>query len=303
MPRWKLPQTVEEAKQVKIFSGGACNILGEDGKLKRNEERDMINDWLSEKSLAFFDPQIHPDTHGREYEFELDFPMEAAARQAAAINLYEISPYTFGSATSLEIAINEYQDSMPTVIYFSDGNKQQDRLPPHSKEGYPMFIPKGMYTTEDNMRAHYREAIKTSNLMRKYLIKYAERLQSLTVTFSDTHYEGDIMITPHRVHAEDMFRAIVRAASGKRSIVTFAGGEAARDAKGNPVMTIPNEAPPVQMRAFLDEYLDEGNALRRAMCELVRINVFFRVVYTQQSAIEALKDLMYITHLNRVESR
>jgi len=34
------------------------------------------------------------------------------------------------------------------------------------------------------------------------------------------------------------------------------------------------------MRALLDQYVDEGNELRRSIAELVSINVFVRVVYT-----------------------
>ncbi|MBZ0303382.1 MAG: hypothetical protein K8J31_26805 [Anaerolineae bacterium] len=46
------------------------------------------------------------------------------------------------------------------------------------------------------------------------------------------------------------------------------------------------------MLALLDQYVDEGNALRRSIAELVGVTVFTRVVYTQRSAIMALDEVL-----------
>jgi len=58
--RWSITQEIATAHRTQVFSGGACNILDGEGKLLRNGERDPINDWLTEKNIVFFDPQITP---------------------------------------------------------------------------------------------------------------------------------------------------------------------------------------------------------------------------------------------------
>jgi hypothetical protein len=46
------------------------------------------------------------------------------------------------------------------------------------------------------------------------------------------------------------------------------------------------------MQALLDQYVDEGNELRRSIAELISITVFTRVVFTQRSAILALDEVL-----------
>jgi hypothetical protein len=79
-----------------------------------------------------------------------------------------------------------------------------------------------------------------------------------------------VTITPERMHAADLFEAVVDASSGKRVTVTFTGGKAARDERGNPLLLAPENPAEAQLYAWLDQYVDEGNALRKAICELVR---------------------------------
>lgn len=295
--KWNIVEAAADAHKTQVFSGGACNILDAQGRLLRNTERDPINDWLTKQGITFFDPQIHPDTHGIEYDYQTHHQLEVAARQAAKINLYEISPRTFSGITSFEIASDHFRWQEPMVIYFSDGNPDTDVIPAHSAKGYPLFEPLGINDNEQAMRAHYREFIKNGNNMRKYLMGFAREVGSLTVTFGDRAYEGDILISPERMHAVDMFTAIVNAASGKRVIVTFTGGKDTRDEKGNPLFLMPEHPPEVEMRALLDQYVDEGSALRRAIAELVEISVFVRVVFTQRSVIHALEEVLRIKGL------
>lgn len=296
MSQWSLAKDLSEARQAVVFSGGACNIRDGAGNLLRNSERDPINDWLTRQGILFFDPQIHPDTHGTTYNYEVHQPMEIMARHHAKINLFEISPRTFGGATSLEIAVDEFQYNDPTIIYFSDGNHAQDFIPAHSAEGYPLFAPYGIHDSDTARMTHYREYIKNANRMRKYLMRFAEDLSALTITFGGSEsFEGDVVISPTRMHAADLFRAVVRASQGHRTIVNFVGNENARDEKGYPIFIADDEHPlPADLQAAIDQYIDEANALRRAIAELVRINVFSRVVYTQRSAIDALKDLLRV---------
>ena len=50
----------------------------------------------------------------------------------------------------------------------------------------------------------------------------------------------------------------------------------------------------VEMLALLDQYVDEGNELRRSIAKLIDITVFTRVVYTQRSAISALEEVLKV---------
>jgi hypothetical protein len=289
---WTVTQEMSTVRQTLVFSGGACNILNASGELLRNTERDAINDWLTEQNITFFDPQIHPDTHGREYDYASDHKLEIAARTAAQINLYEVSPRTFGGITSLEIASDKFRWHEPMVIYFSDGDPTADQIPAHSEQGHPLFVPDGIDSSEAAVRAHYREFIKNGNNMRKYLMSFAREMNTLTVNFSDQVHDGDIVVTPERIHAAELFRAVVEAASNRRTFVTFTGGKAARDDKGNPLFILPENPPEVLLHALLDQYVDEGNALRRSIADLISISVYTRVVFTQKSAINALAEVL-----------
>ncbi|NJL94589.1 MAG: hypothetical protein HC915_13125 [Anaerolineae bacterium] len=295
--RWKIVNDMEHIQSTQVFSGGACNVLDAQGQLLRNAERDRINDWLTEYNITFFDPQIHPDTHGEEYNFEKHHPLEMEARSVAKINLYEVSPRTFSGITSFEIAADHFRWNEPMVLYFSDGSHESDHIPAHSQLGHPLFVPEGIHTNERAMRAHYAEFVKNGNNMRKYLVRMARETHSLTVTFEERVHTGDIMVSPERMHAAEMFRAMVMASSGQRVIVNFSGGPKARDAAGNPLFILPIFPPQVEMRALLDQYVDEGNALRRAIAELIKISVFTRVVYTQRAAILAMEELLRVKRI------
>lgn len=289
---WTVTQEIEKAHLTQVFSGGACNILDENGNLLRNAERDTINTWLTNQSVIFFDPQIHPDTHGVEYEFEKHSALEIAARAAAKLNLYEISPRTFGGITSLEIAADHFKYREPMVIYYSDGFEGEDRIPDHSKYGHPLFVPHGLHDNEAADLAHYREMRKNANNMRKYLLHFATEMKTLTITFAGTHYPGEIVITPDRMHAAEIFEAVVRAASGERVYVHFPPKMTLRDTAGNPMFVSPKNPPKRELYALLDQYVDEANELRKRIAELVGVNVFVRLVYTQSSAIMALNELL-----------
>lgn len=247
--------------------------------------------------MWFFDPQIHPDTHGEEYDYRKHHPLEIAARNVAGINLYELSPRTFGGITSFEIASDHFHEHEPMVIYFSDGNKNRDSIPAHSSKGHPLFVPFGIDYSQKAKDAHYQEFIKNGNNMRKYLMSFARMMDTLTVTFGSEDQRTDIVISPERMHAADLFRAVVLAASGSRVIVTFTGGADAHDEFGNPRFLAPENPLEIEKEALLDQYVDEGNELRRAIADLIEISVFVRVVYTQKSVLLALEEVLKIKNL------
>lgn len=297
MARWTVTQEMRKVHLTKVFSGGACNILDANGVLLRNTERDKINDWLTANELDFFDPQIHPDTHGTEYDYDSHHSLEIAARAAANINLYEISPRTFSGITSLEIAADHFRWHEPMVLYFSDGETTHDRIPQHNPQGSPLFVPYGLHKTDAANEAHIREMVKNANNMRRYLMYYARELHNLTVSFAGSSRPKDVVISPERMHAADLFEAVVRAASGERVFVHFEGRETERDRYGNPIFTVNNHPKTIELHALLDQYVDEGNLLRDRIAKLIGINVFVRVVYTQRSAILALEELLMLKGL------
>lgn len=297
--RWNSPRDMSSVHRTQVFSGGACNILDENGHLLRNAERDRINDWMTAREVVFFDPQIHPDTHGIEYDYGVHQPLEMAARKAAKVNLYEVSPRSFGGITSLEIAVDRFRWLEPMVVYYSDADPDRDDIPAYSRMGHPLFVPTGIMEHDAAMKAHYREFRKNGNNMRRYLLAFARETSTLTVTFGAPIHARDVVINPDRMHAVDLFRAIVRANSGERVFVNFTGGDKARDEKGNPLFLLPEHPTEMEMKLLLDQYVDEGNELRKAIVELVQINVFVRVVYTQQSAILALEELLRLKNILR----
>ncbi|MGJ3239912.1 MAG: hypothetical protein ACFE0Q_14465 [Anaerolineae bacterium] len=290
--KWNVTQEFSQAHQAQVFSGGACNILDAQGHLLRNGERDLINDWLTEKGLWIFDPQIHPETHGEEYNFEKHSKIELAARTAAKLNLYEISPRTFGGITSLEIAIDHFQWHEPMVLYFSDGSTLEDKIPEHDRYGSPQFVPYGIHANETANLAHYREMRKNANNMRKFLVRIARDMNNLTVSFSRSSAQSDVSIMPDRMHAADIFEALVRALKGERIFVHFPADITEQDSNGNPMFMCPEAPAEYELHAWLDQYVDAGDALRTRIAELINVNVFVRVVYTQKSAILALEELL-----------
>jgi hypothetical protein len=292
MAIWNVTQEVSKAMFTQVFSGGSCNILDEKGQLLRNTERDAINQWLTEKKILFFDPQIHPETHGEEYQFEKHSKLEIAARKAAKLNLYEISPRTFGGISSLEIAYDHFRWHEPMTIYFSDGSREEDRIPEHSATGYPLFVPYGIHKSNEANLAHYKEMRKNANNMRKFLMHIARDMDGLTTTFSSSPRNSTYQIEADRMHAADLFEAVVRALSGERIFINFPAGDQYRDEHGNPCFICPESPRSAELHSWLDQYVDEGNALRKRIAELIGVNVFVRVVYTQKSAILALEELM-----------
>lgn len=294
MVNWSVTQEISKAGLTQVFSGGACNILDSNGQLLRNKERDPINDWLTSKNVTFFDPQIHPETHGIEYDYLIHSQLEIASRKAAKVNLYEVSPRTFGGVTSLEIAADYFRYGEPVVLFFSDGDSQSDRIPAHSKEGYPLFVPYGLH--ENAAQQHYKEMFKNANNMRRYLMHFAREMHNLTIMFGSPYTPHDLLLTSERIHAADIFEAVVKACRGTR-ISILIPQETKRDEKGTPIFSLQHNPPEMELHALLDQYVDEGNDLRERMAKLIGVNVFVRTVYTQRSAILALEEVMILSKI------
>ncbi len=102
-----------------LFTGGACNIQGRSGPV-RNPGRDPLALWLDNRGWSYFDPQIHPSTHGREYIWGIDAPQEKKAREQARLRVYEITSTTIGAVTTLEI-MDDARQGRTSIVWFNDG--------------------------------------------------------------------------------------------------------------------------------------------------------------------------------------
>jgi hypothetical protein len=102
-----------------VFTGGACNIQGLDGPI-RNPGRDPLARWLDAQGIPYFDPQIHPSTHGREYAWELDGPMEKKAREEAKLRVYELTSSTIAAVSILEV-MDDARAGRPAVVWWNGG--------------------------------------------------------------------------------------------------------------------------------------------------------------------------------------
>lgn len=102
-----------------LFTGGACNIQGLNGP-ERNPGRDPLARWLDDRNYGYFDPQIHPETHGREYIWGIDGPQEKIAREQAQLRVYEITDTTIAAVTMLEIA-DDARHGRESIVWFNRG--------------------------------------------------------------------------------------------------------------------------------------------------------------------------------------
>lgn len=112
-------EMMAEGAEPRLFTGGACNIQDVDGPV-RNPGRDRLHAWLDEQGISYFDPQIHPTTHGRDYLWGLDGPQEKKAREEAELRVYEITAKTISSVTMLEI-MDDARRGRRSIVWFNDG--------------------------------------------------------------------------------------------------------------------------------------------------------------------------------------
>ena len=89
-------EMMQAGQKPALFIGGACNIQTANGPI-RNPGRDPLAEWLDDLGLSYFDPQIHPTTHGRDYIWEIDGPHEKLAREETKLRIYEITATTIAA--------------------------------------------------------------------------------------------------------------------------------------------------------------------------------------------------------------
>lgn len=102
-----------------LFIGGASNIQSPTGPI-RNPGRDPLARWLDKQGWSYYDPQIHPSTHGRDYIWGIDGPQEKKARELAKLRVYEISPFTIASVSIMEI-MDDGRKGRTSVVWYNGG--------------------------------------------------------------------------------------------------------------------------------------------------------------------------------------
>ena len=107
--------------------------------------------------------------------------------------------------------------------------------------------------------------------MRRFIIDLAHELDTLTVTFGDDDArKGDVVISPFRLHAVDMFKAAIKAADGERVFINFAGGDHVRDDNGLPLFILPAKRIGLVLRQIRREN-SELNAAMSSQCSLAQL--------------------------------
>lgn len=137
-----------------LFAGGACNIEGRDGPI-RNPGRDRLHALLDEQGKSYFDPQIHPTTHGRDYLWGIDGPQEKKARELAKLRIYEIIATTISSVTMIEI-MDDARRGRCSIVWF-DGGK--------------VFAPVGL-GDRDEIKGNLELRAKVGEMVYAHLVAY-----------------------------------------------------------------------------------------------------------------------------------
>jgi hypothetical protein len=112
-------EMMQQGEEPLLFTGGACNIQGASGSM-RNPGRDPLARWLDEQGWSYFDPQIHPATHGRDYIWGIDGPQEKKAREQSRLRVYEITATTIGAVSMMEIMDDAWR-GRTSIVWFNGG--------------------------------------------------------------------------------------------------------------------------------------------------------------------------------------
>jgi hypothetical protein len=148
-------EMMQEGIKPLLFTGGACNMQTANGA-ERNPGRDELANWLDEQGWSFFEPQIHPATHGREYIWGIDGPQEKRAREMAKLRVYEITSTTIASMTMLEI-MDDARLNRTSIVWFNDGGLR--------------FSPIGL-GDKDQLLKNYELKQKVGDLIFSHLLAY-----------------------------------------------------------------------------------------------------------------------------------
>lgn len=277
-----------------VFLGGACNYVDADGVEQRNVDRDNLISFLNENGVWVFDPQIHPDTHGREYKYSLDGDTEKKAIDYSKTDLIQIKPESFGGVSMLEALKDRNFTDGKRIIWMSGGVDE--------------FRPSGLDGTGAAGESLKKECIKSGRALRgNFLDMFGMRDKEGNVV-KTTNKEGnldvfiggdDSTLFGFRQQAEqngikvveigggeiggvkllDVFDRVQR---GEKIALAFVGGV---DVKGNPVFVADGD---------LNKYKIEGDAMRLKMLDIMSKDENTKVVRSEELASYELRQILKI---------
>lgn len=169
--------TGSDASRSVVFAGGTSNVMTAAGDLTRNTARDGIHALLAQLAVPFYDPQIHPETHGRDYNYDVDGPAEQAARAASKLTVYELGGGAQGCVTAMEI-ISDAAAGKNLLVWLN--------TPAADGKGLAFTPALDLATIADKAAlGHAKEYIKNGTNLRKSLKSFLAKYPSVTVVSSE----------------------------------------------------------------------------------------------------------------------
>lgn len=292
-------EEIENAPDDFIFSGGACNYIGEDGVGKRNDIRDGINTRLTEAGVFFFDPQIEESTHGRGYDGQTDGPTEKSATSKSKNDLYVIDPRTLGAVTLLEIFRDWRDPDARRVVWFAN---------PDGEEGSADFNPLGL-ENPTAQAVHLTEYFKRANQMRREVLAMCQTdglINSpdnpdgnVLFVYDNTDNVNSIVIEQkdagvrvfeignQETQMAELLEAYAMISKGEKVVIRFTGER--EDGKLPQIQAIDYSSLPEQeVDQLMEKYKADGTVLRNKLIELLEGDQSTSVVYTENGAFEKL---------------
>jgi hypothetical protein len=193
-------EMMEAGELPDIILAGTCNyvsLVPQDGRFSiRNDRRDALRAWAIDQGLDVFEVQVDVETHGREYNWELDGPQEKRARKLAKLRVYQILPDAISVISHIEV-LADVIAMRRSILWLPNGN---------------FFIPQGLgecKTIRENAKllvqvgpvyySHLELYANAGRQIRNELSRFLDEIQeSIRVHFGDfdwhdylTIYEGD----------------------------------------------------------------------------------------------------------------
>ncbi len=160
-----------------VFCGGTSNKMTRNGKLTRNTGRDGIHALLETQGVNYFDPQIHPETHGRDYDYGVDGPAEQSARKVAKVLMYEVGDGAQGVVTALEV-INDALAGKQMIVWLNSPTDPQGKL---------TFNPDVdmAAATDPGVVGHLKEYVKNATNLRNSLRAFVKDRTNVRVCLTE----------------------------------------------------------------------------------------------------------------------
>ncbi len=250
-----------------VFSGGQCNFIDATGNQVHNPGRDEINKKLLENKLIVFDPQIGKISHGRDYDYTKDGPVERKVRERAIASLYELNSLSLGGVTFLELvdeATKKSRDGeiLPKRVIFLNRSDGQTgfQFAPILNDGNKETHLKEYQKVAVNARNTFVEMVHKNALPNMHIATTKEEFDDMNKEF-----EGSISfeITMDRLHGDRMMEALCAAKTKDTHVVVYLEGS---QKVNNSVKFLKSKTDMTALQ--FENYVDDGNKLRDKFVEL-----------------------------------